>query len=325
MSRNLPPPIAAINALMDSDPDQALAMAEAAGLHDLTVTLHLTLAGRHQEARRFKLAHRHLEAAFAIERQRFGQALEAARAEQATQTAQAQAMVRAEAQRAERAEAALKAVQSARQGELAALKTTLSRQFEQDTAALRQALKDALAERERLTVRLALQSRTDALTGLSNRRELEDRLRTEFAASRRYATPVALALCDVDGVRSVNEQFGQAAGDAVLRRVAEVLRSRCRSTDLVARLGSDEFCVVFAQTEGVTALGVCESLRLAIEQQAWGELHPELAVSVSIGVAAFTGQADPERLLALADRHLYRAKASGRNRVSGPEEAPRRA
>ena len=182
-----------------------------------------------------------------------------------------------------------------------------------------QALHDALlaadVEKSRLLERLAAQSRTDPLSGLANRRALDEHLAAEFARSQRLGHPLALAMCDLDNFKQINDRLGHATGDLVLQRTAALLRATCRDIDLVARYGGEEFCLVFLEADLDAARRACETARAAVAAHDWAAEHPALQVSLSIGVAAAEGCADPAALLALADRRLYEAKRAGKDRV----------
>ena len=171
--------------------------------------------------------------------------------------------------------------------------------------------------RELLAANSALdrQARSDALTGVMNRRGLEERLRLAVISARRGMRPLAVAMVDADYFKRINDQFGHEVGDGVLRRLAETLRSRLRASDAVARLGGEEFIAVLPDTDMAGALALAESLRAAIE----GHRDPLYgSITVSIGVAVATGgDIDGAGLLRSADTALYRAKAEGRNRVCG--------
>jgi diguanylate cyclase (GGDEF)-like protein len=184
-----------------------------------------------------------------------------------------------------------------------------------DLKALHEALLAADREKTRLLERLAEQSRTDGLTGLANRRWLDERLADEIQRARRTQQPLAVAMCDLDFFKRINDRLGHPVGDEVLRRVAAVLRERCRSTDLVARYGGEEFCIAFLESDAATAARTCESLRAAVERQDWRALHPELVVTISIGISDRLDLPGAHALLADADTFLYQAKHDGKNRV----------
>jgi diguanylate cyclase (GGDEF)-like protein len=161
----------------------------------------------------------------------------------------------------------------------------------------------------------------DPVTGLWNRRVLEQRLGEEFARHARSGGRLSLLMLDVDRFKSVNDRFGHAAGDAVLARVAELLRASLRTADIPVRYGGDEFAVVLPDTGKTEAFAVAEKLRLEIEGAmveaeglAGGPMSVEIRVSIGVG-AASGGVGSPEALLEAADRALYRAKEGGRNQV----------
>jgi diguanylate cyclase (GGDEF)-like protein len=143
----------------------------------------------------------------------------------------------------------------------------------------------------------------------------------------RHARPLALALIDIDHFKRVNDRYSHAIGDLALQELARLLGASVRHTDLVARLGGEEFVLVLVETDAESARRTCEKLRLAVAAHDWKPVHDGLALTVSIGYTADTTVDSPERMLALADRNLYVAKANGRNCVigSGAELPARRA
>lgn len=191
-----------------------------------------------------------------------------------------------------------------------------------DNALVYASLERKVAERtEELAVaneRLELLSITDALTGLANRRRLEEVLDAEWQRAQRSRQPIALAMVDVDHFKLYNDRYGHPAGDDCLQRVATVLKQNIRDIDLAARYGGEEFAIVMPGTDITGARQLAERVRAAV--MALAEPHllaAEGIVTVSIGVAAM---APPlhiplEHLIELADVELYRAKRSGRNRV----------
>jgi diguanylate cyclase (GGDEF)-like protein len=183
--------------------------------------------------------------------------------------------------------------------------------------ALNISLTEANLQKTMLLDQLERQTYEDALTGLANRRRLDQRLADEFALALRHSRPLAVAIADLDHFKAVNDRYSHAIGDAVLRALAKLLTAQIRHTDLVARFGGEEFVLVLAQTDSDAALRVCEKLRLAVANHPWDTIQPGLAITLSIGLCADTSLPGHERMLAIADRNLYRAKASGRNRVVG--------
>jgi diguanylate cyclase (GGDEF)-like protein len=162
----------------------------------------------------------------------------------------------------------------------------------------------------------------DGLTGLSNRRALNEFLDREVARSTRHARPLSVVLFDVDRFKGVNDQYGHLCGDAVLRAVAEALRQYARPEDLCARYGGEEFALVLAESDHLAAIEAAERARAAVERQPVRFEGLELSVTVSAGVATTCGDAatTPAGLLWLADGRLYEAKRGGRNRVVGEGE-----
>ena len=170
--------------------------------------------------------------------------------------------------------------------------------------------------RERETehaLRLATEvlAQTDPLTGLPNRRHVDGHIDAAVATHQ----PFALVFADIDHFKQVNDRFSHAVGDAVLRSVARVLQSTLRSGDVVGRYGGEEFVLVFPGCGLEAARQACERLRAAIRAHDWAQLHPELTLTISFGVAATKGDRDRAEMLAAADGALYRAKANGRDRV----------
>jgi len=174
---------------------------------------------------------------------------------------------------------------------------------------------------------------TDPLTGLYNRRYFSDYLTWERFNPRSRETVLAVALGDLDHFKQVNDCFSHQIGDEVLRTVARIIQEAVRTSDIVVRLGGEEFVILLPELSSSDAGAICERVRCAIQEHAWSELHPDLRVTISIGIADTTddhlrgfytcaagpeeesGQAYVESLLALADKRLYRAKGFGRNRV----------
>lgn len=159
---------------------------------------------------------------------------------------------------------------------------------------------------------------TDALTGLFNLRYLRQQMNHLLGLQQRYGHPFALLLLDVDGLKRVNDSFGHAAGDELLRGVAEAVRAATRSVDVSARIGGDEFCVLAPHQTASRATVLADRLATGVESL---ESADGARVGVSIGVVACPEHSsDPERLLELADVAMYRAKAGGeRVRIADAE------
>ncbi|MFB0934282.1 MAG: diguanylate cyclase [Propionivibrio sp.] len=170
------------------------------------------------------------------------------------------------------------------------------------------------AELVNLNEELRIQARFDALTGLANRRHFLERLDGELHRSARFGLPCSLAILDIDHFKSVNDQFGHAAGDAVLRTFAQTLGQCVRNSDLAARFGGEEFAVLMPQTSVDGATELAERIRGAVQDASVSSGESILRVSVSIGVAQWSGET-PEQLIARADDAMYAAKSAGRNQV----------
>ena len=176
-----------------------------------------------------------------------------------------------------------------------------------------------VTERKRFEEQLRYIADHDSLTGLMNRRRFREELDSQLALRRRYGGVGALLLIDMDRLKAVNDTRGHGAGDVALRRVAEAMRGRFRSTDVLARLAGDEFAVLLPNAESHEAMALADALiaRIATDEVAsWG-------VSVSVGVAPFGGDdtRTTEDVMATADAAMYRAKQRGGG-VAVPAETP---
>ena len=176
-------------------------------------------------------------------------------------------------------------------------------------------LVEAGARAEAKAEALAELANRDSLTGLYNRRYLDQKLAEEFKRATRYGRPLSVAVCDIDRFKSVNDRLSHSVGDHTLQQVARLIRANTRDVDVAARYGGEEFVILFVETPKPDAVRICKVLCELIEAYAWHELHPDLAVTVSIGVAAETNPENFEKLLHRADLNLYEAKRRGRNRV----------
>lgn len=177
----------------------------------------------------------------------------------------------------------------------------------------RRALAERLRTSARLSVRLAV---TDAVTGVHNRHFLMRHLTTTVRRAYDHQRPASILMLDIDHFKQVNDDFGHAAGDRVLRAVAERITTSVRAVDLVARYGGEEFVVIMPDTAIADAHAIAERVRRAVSDLPFTEAGRSRHLTVSIGVAGL-GDADVEGddLLARADAALYLAKRAGRNRV----------
>jgi diguanylate cyclase (GGDEF)-like protein len=155
----------------------------------------------------------------------------------------------------------------------------------------------------------------DSLTGLLNRRFIDARLPQLEQRAADKGLPLAIAMLDLDHFKRVNDVFGHAVGDRVLRELGGLLRQSTRQTDFVARMGGEEFVVVFVDDDVASAIDVCERLRALVHAHPWEQVQAGLTVTVSIGVAGLEPGEAVSRCVERADAMLYAAKKSGRNRV----------
>jgi diguanylate cyclase (GGDEF)-like protein len=191
-----------------------------------------------------------------------------------------------------------------------------------------------------LGVILDLEARQDPLTGLPDRRALEERMLRAFRRSEQEGVPTAVIMCDLDRFKRINDKYGHACGDEALIAVAGLLEKHQRDDDLCCRYGGEEFALVLEKTDGEAALAVAERLRLAVERFVFRHGGKAIPLTVSAGVASYPGLTvrDSLELLELADLALYESKRQGRNRcllnlgrgsfqdvhgeIHGPEEPP---
>jgi diguanylate cyclase (GGDEF)-like protein len=157
---------------------------------------------------------------------------------------------------------------------------------------------------------------TDALTGLWNRRHLLERLEAETGRSRRNGRPLCLAILDVDHFKRVNDRHGHPAGDEVLRVLARRIKDAVRLSDVVGRMGGEEFAILMPETDRAQARLVCERLgEMVAREPVRLPSGAGLNVTLSTGIALMAGEEESDRLISRADSALYDAKAEGRNRV----------
>ncbi|MBD9367592.1 ligand-binding sensor domain-containing diguanylate cyclase [Xanthomonas sp. XNM01] len=201
----------------------------------------------------------------------------------------------------------------------------LERQVHERTRDLRQQTERLLvADRERNELLDQLrsqaeiserQAREDALTGLANRRHFDEVLARELAVARRGGRPLCLAMIDIDHFKRINDTWSHSTGDQVLREVGRVLAADCRSSDLLARLGGEEFALLMVDTRLEAAVAACERLRGRFRAHGdWAGVEG-LQVTFSAGVVACSADDTPASLFRRVDEALYRAKREGRDRI----------
>ena len=182
-------------------------------------------------------------------------------------------------------------------------------------------LQDELERRERelseMNERLLYMSRTDALTGVDNRRQFEERLKEMFEHSRRLSEPMSCVMCDLDKFKSVNDTHGHQAGDEVLKQFAQILARSAREIDRVGRYGGEEFTVLLPGTVLDAAVTFAERVRKEVEERTFTFPGGALKRTASFGVAGWPHPrvTHAEALVKAADDALYVAKETGRNKV----------
>jgi len=174
---------------------------------------------------------------------------------------------------------------------------------------LQKALASRLAAMEQLSV-------IDPLTNLYNRRFFDDELQRTYGLAVRHGRPVSLLIADIDFFKTINDTFGHATGDLVLREVSNVMASNVRSTDVLARYGGEEFAVILPETRLGAAVTVADRIRSGVEKMnVPGDGMPHVTISLGVVAAPNPDLASPTHFVELADRSLYLAKTKGRNRV----------
>ena len=157
-------------------------------------------------------------------------------------------------------------------------------------------------------------ARTDPLTGLPNSREFMERLEPELARSRRAGSPLAVMYIDLDNFKLVNDRYGHAAGDALLKDIAEAMKKSLRGSDVAARLGGDEFAVLLWQPERAGSEQIGHRVLAALREAA--SEYADCDVGASIGIAWFASPpSQPSEIMQLADEAMYQAKEAGKNQV----------
>jgi diguanylate cyclase (GGDEF)-like protein len=164
----------------------------------------------------------------------------------------------------------------------------------------------------KLLTRLESEARVDKLTGLLNRRGFEERAEIELSRSRRQGTSVGIASFDLDHFKQLNDEFGHGAGDRALTRTGAAFRAQMRKTDVLARIGGEEFVALLPGDDIADARAFAERVRTSLQEAASPTLPP---LTISAGVTAAVAPDLLEPLLGNADRALYAAKLGGRNRT----------
>jgi diguanylate cyclase (GGDEF)-like protein len=185
---------------------------------------------------------------------------------------------------------------------------------------LNRQLREQHARLEEANTQLESLATVDGLTGLKNHRAFQERLYEEFLRAMRHQIPLSLLMCDVDHFKQFNDTFGHPAGDEVLRSVSAIMGQQARATDVVARYGGEEFVLILPDTSAAGSAELAERLRYAIEAAPW----TKRAITISIGGASITPLiTNPAKLIAHADKALYRSKHNGRNCFTHATDLPR--
>lgn len=178
------------------------------------------------------------------------------------------------------------------------------------------AIERDVTEHTNLQHQLEIQSRTDPLTGLLNRRVLDEITEQEFSRFKRNHEVFSLLMLDIDHFKLINDKYGHPTGDLVLQSTSKLFESHLRAHDKVARIGGEEFCVFLSGTNKQLAFEVAEKLRATIANTSIPSGNGDISITVSIGVSEVEiSDFDHTDILKRADENLYRAKKSGRNRA----------
>ena len=157
---------------------------------------------------------------------------------------------------------------------------------------------------------------TDGLTGIANRRKLDEALENEFLRAKRYGRPLSIAILDADHFKKVNDNHGHIVGDFVLKKLATLFQQNIRREELLGRYGGEEFVVVMPEVDSSGAFQLAEKLRKTVETTVFKSSETELPVTISVGVATLGEENSVKDFLDTADQALYRSKEEGRNRVT---------
>ncbi len=164
---------------------------------------------------------------------------------------------------------------------------------------------------------LEYQTQIDSLTGLFNRRALEKKMQEEFERSKRYHNPLSVLILDIDNFKLINDTYGHHGGDAALVKIAETFREKTRQSDFASRYGGEEFVLILPETDQESAVQVAKKIHDSIRSCSFGTTARPFNLTVSIGVSSTSARnyRDWREMLDDADRALYAAKNSGKDRV----------
>lgn len=163
-------------------------------------------------------------------------------------------------------------------------------------------------------------ARRDPLTGLYNRRAFMERIKEEASRAQRYKSPFALALCDIDFFKNINDAHGHDCGDFTLTEIASIMKNNLQKKDFVARWGGEEFMILMPDTNLENAVGIAERLRSAVSSAIFEYKDLSLSVTMTFGVSVCDGEKQQGDCIKEADLALYEGKTGGRNRVVAYKE-----
>ncbi len=190
-------------------------------------------------------------------------------------------------------------------------------QMSMDNAQLQRKLVNKQIEIDAVIAQAHEVAHTDELTYLSNRRQIIGDLQREVMHAERYGTPLSISMLDIDHFKQVNDTYGHAVGDQILRNVASLLRDHIREPDIVGRYGGEEFLVILPNSPLPAAIGQAERLCKLMEAAPISALGNSYPITISAGAAELQiGHEDWQKFLSRADGAMYQAKALGRNRWS---------
>lgn len=267
--------------------DNALDIAESLGVRELQAQIHQRLSEAFGLNSRYETALSHYQTFHALEREL----------------------------RAEQIERKMRIFGTQRKLEKAQAEAEIERLRNVELKKLYDALEHSEKELRIKTKELEVQATQDPLTQLYNRRFLEKTLSHHYAEAQQGDQKLSVMLCDVDNFKKINDTFSHQIGDVVLQTVAYLMRDHCRGSDIVARYGGEEFVVVMPYTPIKQAVIACERLRETIQNYDWAKVHPDLQVTISMGLTADTSHPNHEKMLDTADAKLYIAKRAGKNRL----------
>ena len=201
-------------------------------------------------------------------------------------------------------------------GELSQMVNKMASSLQAERDNLEKAVADRTRELQEANSRLERLAVTDGLMGVYNHRRFQEGIAAELLRSARTGRPCSVLMADVDLFKKVNDAMGHPAGDELLRKLAQVLNTALRQTDLLARYGGEEFAALLPETSKTVAGQVAERMRFAVEAELNSDARWTQRVTISIGVATYPDDGKtPEQVLSAADQALYVAKHQGRNRV----------